>query len=424
MKIIGNNFYSFFAYGACILATIAVVTYNILKKKTNNNNLIILGMSILLLLFQGTYFPNYNTLILLFPLLLMIIEEKREVRINLGSKTTRIDFIIGIILALMFLTKHTVGGVLALAYVLYLCIYDKLKFKKIKWKSIIMKFIGAMSIVIPFIIYLLITGSFIDFIDLCFGGIFDFGSKNLVGTFFTWQTSFVITILILNLSVFMIKKNDFKLLLMGILSLASLIIIYPLFNVYHLTLPLILSTTSFIYSLEVLFQIIKNDKLKKKINKFCYFSGVILFLIVAIYMGVNVKSFNPELPTEELKVYKGLFYGKDYFDNIVLVNQYIKNKEEEGYKVYIMSSNASMYMIPLQRNNNKFDLLLQGNLGYNGEERMLEEIAEIEKPLFLKEVKNADKLNYQESKIIDKYIKDNHIIVDEIENFAVYGKGK
>ena len=48
-------------------------------------------------------------------------------------------------------------------------------------------------------------------------------------------------------------------------------------------------------------------------------------------------------------------------------------KEQEGYTVIITSVEASMYEIPYQiHNRGFFDLLLNGNLGYNGEEKILQ----------------------------------------------------
>ena len=119
-----------------------------------------------------------------------------------------------------------------------------------------------------------------------------------------------------------------------------------------------------------------------------------------------------------LEVYYGLKIDVEKSREILDVIDYIRAKEQEGYEVYILSATASEYMIPMRRNNNKFDLLLQGNLGYKGEERVLEKIKKIENPMFLK----TEELIFQESVIVDEFIKENYTVVDNVGEFKVYTK--
>ena len=119
-----------------------------------------------------------------------------------------------------------------------------------------------------------------------------------------------------------------------------------------------------------------------------------------------------------LEVYYGLKIDVEKSREILDVIDYIRAKEQEGYEVYILSATVSEYMIPMRRNNNKFDLLLQGNLGYKGEERVLEKIKKIENPMFLK----TEELIFQESVIVDEFIKENYTVVDNVGEFKVYTK--
>lgn len=50
-------------------------------------------------------------------------------------------------------------------------------------------------------------------------------------------------------------------------------------------------------------------------------------------------------------------------ENVKLIDDYIIKKEEEGNIVYILDARAPLYMIPLNKYNKDFDMLLNGNLG-------------------------------------------------------------
>lgn len=106
--------------------------------------------------------------------------------------------------------------------------------------------------------------------------------------------------------------------------------------------------------------------------------------------------------------------------DILEVNKYILDKEKEGYEVKILDIVASKYMIPLHRNNYKFDLMLNGNLGYNGEERLIEEIKSIENLIILRQKPEIETIKIQQPEEIDKFIEENYEKIGEINNLEVY----
>lgn len=118
-----------------------------------------------------------------------------------------------------------------------------------------------------------------------------------------------------------------------------------------------------------------------------------------------------------IEKYKYIGLSDEQVQDINDVTEYIKSKEEKGYKVYILTADAGLYMIPLERyDNNKFDLLFQGNLGYDGENKIVDLMKNMKNTIFLK----RDDLFYQESKIIDDYVKKSYKVVDEINGYNVY----
>ena len=61
-------------------------------------------------------------------------------------------------------------------------------------------------------------------------------------------------------------------------------------------------------------------------------------------------------------------------DRIIEVDAYIKDEKRD---VYILDSEAAVYMIPLDKYNKDFDMFLKGNLGAASEEGQIEKIKNI-----------------------------------------------
>ena len=106
-------------------------------------------------------------------------------------------YLIGIILGLLFLTKQSVGLCLCLVSFYYLFKDYKKFFKRVG---------GFLIPVGIFIIYLLITKSLYNFIDLCFLGLFDFAGNN--GKVF--NIFFFVSLILLGLIINIIRKDKEK----------------------------------------------------------------------------------------------------------------------------------------------------------------------------------------------------------------------
>ena len=102
-----------------------------------------------------------------------------------------------------------------------------------------------------------------------------------------------------------------------------------------------------------------------------------------------------------------------YKNKIEELNKYIENNND---KVIIFSQDAALYNIPKKRSNGAMDLPFLGNLGYNGEDNMVEKLSNMTgyKILIKKE------RFWQESEKIIEYIKNNFAKQEDIEDFQVY----
>lgn len=139
------------------------------------------------------------------------------------EKNNKNDYLIGFIIGIAFLTKQTVGLALSLPSFYYLFKYKDYR-KFFKRAGIF------LSINIVFVIYLLITNCFSQFIDLCFLGLFDFTKQN--GTIF--DVNFIIFLIeIICILVFIIKDkkniNNYYILAFSTIAI-------PLFDFWHVAL--------------------------------------------------------------------------------------------------------------------------------------------------------------------------------------------
>lgn len=104
---------------------------------------------------------------------------------------------------------------------------------------------------------------------------------------------------------------------------------------------------------------------------------------------------------------------------IIAVDNYMLKQNEMGKKVYILDSDACIYMIPLDKYNKNYDMFLKGNLGSKGEELQIENLDKERNTIIL--IKN-DKYNknWQIPKKVIKYVQENWNKTGEILIFDIY----
>ena len=336
--------------------------------------------------------------------------------------------------------------------------------------------LGFFIIAILIIISMAIFGNLFDYIDLCFGSILEFGQNNFSMIKVNFYLSFMTSLLLAGPMIFKLRKLDKELLIIVAYTIASAFFVIPIANSYHahlatfmiwfillkiinllkefgktnivkllLTIPLILLVVS-IYTLgEENVRTIEEKELLNSIiilnisitliditlmviygvgiikentdfikNGFIFFSVLIILLLP---LGC-IKNLDGKITREGLEIYANHGFENDNLERINEVIEYIRKKEYEGYNVKVISWDASEYMVPMNRNNNKYDLLLNGNLGYKGVEKILEEMKLWENTIILQ---NKERF-WQESEKIRDYVSKNCIKIDEICGVEVYLK--
>ena len=135
-------------------AILILFTYSLLEKIYSDKANIFL---ILLFLFFNCIYPSYNSFMIFLFIILIFLEEYE-----------RNNYLIGIIIGLFILTKQSVGICILISNIICLLIRKD-------YKKILKRLIGIILPISIFIIFLLFSNSYKEFLNLCIHGLYDFG---------------------------------------------------------------------------------------------------------------------------------------------------------------------------------------------------------------------------------------------------------
>jgi hypothetical protein len=373
---------SIYLFQSLLLVFLFLILEKLLSKKVYLLfPLILLGYPIPLI---SCLFPGYN-FILLFLIILLIYLEK----INYN------DYIIGIIIGLCIITKHTIGLFLFLPSLIYLKNYKKIG-KRI---------IGILLPCFIFLIYLLLSNSLSNFINLCILGLFDFMKSNYYIKNYLILFIFILGLIYLLYSIIKNKKN-----INNYYVLVSILFVFPLIDDYHVSFFILL----------VLILILLNYK-KRFTNKLLINYSIIFSILLTIiwtfivfnYDNYKFISYN-NYPLRYLNESDITSYNK--------INNYIK---ESNYNVILFGIGTENYFYKITNNLNitYFDLPNYGNYGYDSYNKMIEKFNSLENSIILINMNVfLDNYSGQYYKELAEYIINNYKEIDEVSRYKVYIK--
>lgn len=117
--------------------------------------------------------------------------------------------------------------------------------------------------------------------------------------------------------------------------------------------------------------------------------------------------------------YCGTIAQKSDIEDIQIISEYIVEQEKNGKNVIILSHNANLYNVNLNRSNGDFDLYFMGNLGSKGEQGLINKIKELKNTIILTE-KEEENFIGQESINARNYVINNYKKVGEIQEYNIY----
>ncbi len=309
------------------------------------------------------------------------------------EKNASNDYLIGFILGLLIITKQTIG--LSVLFFSFLGLRNLPKIGK--------RLLTASLPCLCLLIYLLITKSLSSFLDLCFLGLLDFGTKNHT-TSFTFLTFLAILLfLVLVIKIYKEKNN-----LLNYYILGSFSFLIPIIDLYHFGLFL------------GLFSLLFLEKIPLPSSYIGKLSLVLLSLICLINLLIV-----PEKFTQFTFFNKNHFhyYGLKETDKKTLTKVLNKYQSYQSKNVYMLDPLAMFYDITTNHNITYFDVLLTGNYGYHGTTKMLKKVKNMHKTyFFLNKDKSKNQSTDQFDTKITKYIINNTKKCDHILNYDIYYK--
>lgn len=418
-KIFGSTIIVFRVYNVVIHAVLYFCIYKILKDLKISKNLIIVFLT---LIFELTFQiigvgANYNKLVLI-PILIGL-------DLYITKKSNNIFQ--GIIIFLVFFTKQNIGVLYVISMILYELYLNKFskKFILAQLKKFFVFLMLSLLIVIP----MLIKGNLVDFINYAFGGILEFGKNNIKVVKFEYYPLFPILATLIYLFTLIKKKSIFDkffkeeqfniLTLLFIFSTIMTFCIVPIMNAGHfiLIMPFNLFVIFYFFDISLFEELLSDEKYTLKIK----WLAIIILLIIVIKIIVNIVTSMNDVTFINSKSshFNDTFVFTEILDRSNELQKYILEQNKKGKEVIILTAEAAYSMIELEQNHGEYDLLFNGNLGYNGIERVKKDIISKKNTEFL--IYNDEEyIFWQEPKEIMEFVRENLNEKGEILNYTVY----
>ena len=316
--------------------------------------------------------PSYNLFCKLLIMIILYLEKNKK---N--------DYLIGLFLGLLLLTKHSIGVPIILCSLLY----------RRDIKACLKRITGVIIPTIIFAIYLVITKSLYSFIDLTFLGLFDFGSKNKESSML-FIIIFILMFIYYIYDIFKGKSRDKYLSFYGIGTLAFMI---PIFDFNH-------SACALLFFLLIIF--VRKDL---RLNYYLFNTFLVCLLCVFTYLFVRI-SYTP-------------FYIQNFNHFPMFISGHNRfSKVLESYKKYpnsiMIDPNGVFYDIVLDKKITYFDVPLTGNYGHLGTDNMINKLEDDTYYFISKKYSNSSVSQF-DTKLCD-YIIENSRLVDSVSTFNIY----
>ncbi len=301
------------------------------------------------------------------------------------------DSLIGILLGLLIITKHTIG--LPILICSLISTWNKNKsFKRFVFATIPLLFL---------FVYLLITKSLFSFIDLCILGLLDFGDNNHSNfNFFILVCCFLAVVLIV-----LIIRNPKK--ISNYYALGSFSFCVPLFDWYHFGL---------FFGIIIFINI---DKINLP-GKYVRNLSIFFVALIAFFYHLMIPNKFDQLTFYGTNNLKYLIIKKEDKDN----DYKIIDKYKQYDNAYMLDDISVRYDLATNKNICYFDVLLKGNFGYDGTKKMIKKISKMHDVYFFIDRKKylVNPSNTQFDRDIIKYTMNNSLKVDSVVNFDIYYK--
>ena len=440
LKVVFNGIMTYRVLMGIVFALIVLFIYLIIKELSNKKLLSYICAFFIGTLLIKKFLLDYNYLFLLISLVIAFLEI-RDIKKNENFNFNH-NLCVGLLTGLAFLTKQTIGVLLIFVMIFEVFIYMKksgfnLKFDKFV-KLIGVRILGMMVPIIIFLIYLGVTGAFNDFINYAIKGVREFSNNVPYYRLFDSNDKVVsiisrlfiivyiplfITFILESIKNKKLKDELINIYVLAFCSIPVIAIIYPISDDFHLMVASVFALIIIEYLLILVLKkiggFIKIDVFYKKLLLIGILFIIILisFKNLIIERNINVKE-NVLVP---FKHYEGIYVPEYLSKRISDVTDKVRAYSNSGKESIIVDAEAAIYDIVLNRYKKNYDMLLIGNIGENGVEKIINEIKDSHNVYYF--VKNPQyALNWQLPEDIVDYIRNNLKYHETVSVFDVYYK--
>lgn len=441
LKVFSNELIVMRILAVILNSTIIFLMYKILEKLNVNKKLIVLSLLVWISITKDYICFDYNYMILLVTLIITYIELFNN-RTNILKSKCRINIIIGLLSGTAILFKQSIGIIICIV-----ALFHKITFIRNRndlkefIKTFLTRLLGVLIPIMMFIIYLGYNNALLDFIDYAVIGISTFSNKisyiELINSnnIITKLLSILVPTSLVILYIYSVMKNKMYSNTLIAYSIGMFAIVFPISDEVHFTIGITMGIISLVYVIFKIYTLIKtNNKIElkgliKKIEIYIkIFLNTFIELILIVYISLTVLntimySIQYAKHAKEytnLEHFKYIKMSDEQLDMITNVQNYIILNTIN--KVYILDSDAALYMIPIDKYNKDYDMFLKGNLGSKSEEGQIEKITKMEKNTKILIKNDNYGRNWQNPNKVTKYIKNNLEKIGEIEYFDIYVK--
>lgn len=440
LKLVFNGIMTYRVLMGIVFALIVLFIYLIIKELSNKKLLSYICAFFIGTLLIKKFLLDYNYLFLLISLMISFLEI-RDIKKNENFNFNH-NLCVGFLTGLAFLTKQTIGVLLIFVMIFEVFIYMKksgfdLKFNKFI-KLIGVRILRMMVPIIIFLIYLGVTGAFNDFINYAIKGVREFSNNVPYYRLFDSNDKVVsiisrlfiivyiplfITFILESIKNKKLKDELINIYVLAFCSIPVIAIIYPISDDFHLMVASVFALIIIAYLLILVLKkidgFIKIDIFYKKLLLIGILVVIVLisFKNVIIERNINVKE-NVLVP---FKHYEGIYVPEYLSKRISDVTDKVQSYSNSGRESIIVDAEAAIYDIVLNRYKKNYDMLLIGNIGENGVEKIINEIKDSHNVYYF--VKNPQyALNWQLPEDIVDYIRNNLKYHETVSVFDVYYK--
>lgn len=440
LKIVFNGIITYRVLMGIVFALIVLFIYLIIRELSSKKLLSYICAFFIGTLLINKFLLDYNYLFLLIVLMIAFLEV-RDLKKNENFNFNH-NLCVGLLTGLAFLTKQTIGLLLIIVVIFEVFIYMKkigfdLKFTKFI-KLIGVRIFGMMIPITIFLIYLGVNGAFNDFINYAIKGVKEFSNSIPYYRLFDSNDKVVSIISRLFIIVYIplfitfilecVKNKKMKdelmnIYVLAICSIPVIAIIYPISDDFHLIVASVFALTVVAYLLIFLLnEIDKFVKIDVFYKKLLLIGLLFIIILISFKNAIIERNLNiKENVLVSFKHYEGIYVPKYLSNRISDVTDKVRLYSNSGRESIIIDAEAAIYDIVLNKYKKNYDMLLIGNIGERGVEKIINEIKDSHNVYYF--VKNPQyALNWQLPEDIIDYIRNNLKYHETVSVLDVYYK--